>query len=134
MPIGFSKDQQLRHYNERKQAKSAKQKGIQAEKSVQAEFQSTSKKPVRRNHQGKHGGGISNSDVSMHGWSLEVKNTERLSIPEWLRTLKKETPVTNKPALVFTFEEEQWIAIKLKDRLSFAADQVEAAGGEVTFH
>lgn len=88
----------------------------------------------KRNNQARAGGGLSNSDVSaMRGWSIEVKNTERLNVPEWLRTLKSETPPGNKPGLVFAFEKELWFAFRLSDRVNFAQDLIEAAGGEVTF-
>lgn len=132
--ISYSKEAQLKHHNDRKASKTAKQKGNDGEKAVQAELQKFSKKPVRRNHQGRAGGGLSNSDISaLDSWNLEVKNTERLSIPEWLRTLKAETPPDKKPGLVFTFEKEPWVAVKLTDRMNFAADLIEAAGGIVDF-
>lgn len=117
-----------------KAAKAEATKGQTFEKEVQAELQKTSKKPIRRNNQRGAGGGLSNSDISaMDGWSIEVKNTERLTIPEWLRTLKAETPTNKKPGLVFSFEAEPWITVRLKDRMNLASDLVEAAGGMVEF-
>jgi hypothetical protein len=132
--ISYTKDQQLKHHKARKAAKTAKQKGNDGEKAVQAELQKFSKKPVKRNHQGREGGGLSNSDISaLDTWDIEVKTTERLSVPEWLRTLKAETPPNKKPGLVFAFEEEPWLVVKLKDRMNLASDLIEAAGGEVYF-
>lgn len=133
---GWSKDDQLAYHNRRKAEKAArspKAKGNAFEKEVQAELQSTSIKPVRRNHQGKVGGGISNPDISFGSFDIEVKNEKTLSIPEWLRTKKAETPNNKKPGLVFHFEKDAWITIKLKDRMVFASDLIEAEGGEVSF-
>lgn len=128
MSIGFSKEQQLARYTKRKEAKTAKEKGEVLEHEVKTAFG----KKARKNHQGKTGGGIGNPDVSaMRDWHLEVKNTERLSIPEWLKTLKAETPNNKKPGLVFAHDGEPWLTIRLADRVNFAAGLVEAAGFDV---
>lgn len=118
-----------------KQAKAENTKGQNFEREVKAELQKSSSKSVRINNQRREGGGLSNPDITpMHGWSCEVKNTKKLEIPEWLRNLKKETPPSNKPMLVFSFEDEPWLTVKLAHRMNFAADSIENAGGEVSFY
>jgi transposase len=126
--ISYTKDQQLKHYKDRKAAKTAKQKGNDGEKAVQKELKG------KRNFQsGKPWGGGSNGDVETDAFQIEVKNTERLEIPAWLRKIKSETPQGKKPGLVFHFEEERWVTIRLIDRVQFASEVIEYEGGEVYF-
>lgn len=121
----YSKDAQLSRSPGNKKA-SAKEKGEAMEKKVAKAFNG------RKNHQGKPGGGLSVPDVSaMQRWQLEVKDTERLNVPVWLRTLVAETPPSKKPGLVFTVDKEPWLTIRLADKESFAADLVEQAGFDV---
>lgn len=132
--IGYPKTVQIGRSPGKRKQESAKEKGSNFEKKVQADFQSTSKAKVRRNHQGGTAGGLGNPDVSaLHGWHVEAKNTERLELPKWLDKLAEDCPQNHKPALVFSYKETPWIAIRLQDRTNFAADQVEAAGGTVSF-
>lgn len=125
----YSKEAQLAHHNRRKAAKqSSKAKGNELENEVAKAFNG------RRNNQAKAGGGLSNPDAStIRGWHFEMKNTERLSVPEWLRTLKSETPAGSKPGLVFSFEGEPWMTVRLGDRVNFAQDLIEHMGGEISF-
>lgn len=136
MPSYFLEDQ-LKHApggnRKSKAAKAERTRGQNAEKDTRDELQKFSKKKVSLNNQRGAGGDISNPDVSLGCWNIEVKSRDRLSIPEWLREIKAETPPTKKPGLVFTFENEPWLAVKLKDRMNLASDLIEAAGGEVYF-
>jgi hypothetical protein len=114
--------------------KTSKEKGVALEKTVQASFQSTATKKVRRGFQGGAGGGLSIPDVSaMDGWHVEVKNEKTLKLPSYHKQLKEDCPSNKKPALVYSVNGNPWISIRLGDRVSFAADQIEAAGGEVFF-
>jgi hypothetical protein len=135
--IGISKEAQLSRSpggNRKKKEQTNAEKGSSFEKSVQSNFQSTSKQKVKRNHQGRTGGGLSAPDVSiMHQWHCEAKHTERLELPKWIDKLAEDCPRDHKPALVFNYKETPWIAIRLADRMNFAADQIEAAGGIVSF-
>lgn len=123
----YPKSRQLAPHERRKKEKqSNKEKGTQFETEVAAALNG------KRNYQGGAGGGLGRADVSaMRDWHLETKNTERLSIPEWLRTLKEECPTNKRPALVFVAEGEVWLTIRLGDRVNFAADLIETAGYDV---
>ena len=105
-----------------------KDKGESFEKEVKQAFGKT----ARKNHQGRAGGSINNPDVSALGeWEFEVKDTERLEVPKWLREAVKNTTPPNKPGLVFKLDGEPWVTIRLADRANFASDMAEAAGAEV---
>jgi hypothetical protein len=136
--ISISKDDQLKNSpggnRKAKAAKSAKEKGSDFEKTVQAEFQRTSKTKVRRNHQGREGGGLSNPDVApLYGWHCETKDEDRITLREYLKQLQEDCPKNNRPILVLAVDKKPWLMIRLEDRTHFASDQIEAAGGEVYF-
>lgn len=121
--------------NRKKKAEQSNaQKGAALEKTVQSEFQKTSKAKVRRGFQGRTGGGLGNPDVSaLYGWHIEVKNEKTIRLRDYIKQLGEDCPKTHKPALVLAVDETPWIMIKLADRVNFAADQIEAMGGEVVF-
>jgi hypothetical protein len=134
---GYSKEQQLAYHNKRKQAKkSSQEKGVEFEKAVQATVQKTSLKKVRRNHQGREGGGLSQPDLNlMDGWHCEAKDEVTLRMPAYHKQLLEDCPKSHKPALVYRGPQDgvPWVSIRLDDRMNFASDLIEAAGGEVSF-
>lgn len=121
----YSKDSQLQNAPGNRRKRSASEKGADAEKEVK------SKLGGRRNHQGRLGGGLGNPDISSGDLHIEVKNTAKLELPKWLKTLKEECPPNKKPALVFVHDNEPWLTIKLEHKEALAQHVIEQAGLEV---
>jgi hypothetical protein len=132
--ISYTKEAQLKHHNDRKAAKTYKSKGQEFEKQVQAEFQKGSVNKVRRNHQGKIGGGLGNPDIAArYGWHIETKNEERIRFRDYVKQVLEDCPKGHKPGIVLAVDKVSWLCIRLEDRKDFAASEVEASGGEVYF-
>jgi len=110
--------------------------GLAHEKTVQAAFQKTSVKKVRRGFQGGAGGGLGIPDVAaMEGWHVECKDEKAPRMTAYHKQLAEDCPANKKPALVYAspLDGKPWISVELERRMEFASDQIEAAGGEVYF-
>lgn len=133
--FGIPKDVQLgRSPGNRKKPQSNKAKGEAFEKEVQAAFQKGAKNKVRRNHQGRAGGGMSNPDVSaMPGWFGEAKAIKTPNLTEAHKQIEQDCPIDKKPMIFYKRNEKGWISIELERIDQFAQDRLEQRGAEVYF-
>lgn len=137
-PSPWSKEAQLARSpggnRKSKEAKAAKSKGIAFEKAVASELQATSKKPVRRNHQGREGGGLGNPDISaLDGWHFEVKDEEIIRMPAYHKQVKQDCPPDQKPGIIYRgpVDGKPWVSIELDARMKFSVANLDAAGYDV---
>lgn len=131
MSLGFSKDEQLKRYREREAEKKAKRMGKGRFGEVQAgiELAEVFGGGYTLNHQGREGGGTFNPDLivkGMPGWAWEVKNTQNLSLPEWLDKLEADNGP--KRGLIFHRGGKRYAVLEVPILGVFIQDGAEALG------
>lgn len=83
----------------------------------------------KRSHQGRAGGGVFNPDLTlkhMNGWAWEVKTTENLCLPEWIKTLEADNGP--KRGINFLHKGKRYVVLEVSILPAFIQDGAGAMG------
>ncbi len=93
--------------------KASKRKGASGEREVATILTDLTGYTTRRKLGAARDGG---NDIDFMDWCIEVKRTERVSLPKFWKQAKRQTTANKKAAVVLRWSGEEWLIVtSLKD-------------------